>query len=324
MAKAKKIDLKQLQALIRKSKTVMVATHEGPDGDGIGSILALGMGLKQLGKTVTFYMKDPVPKMYRYLPGSDRIVNQLPKGKKYDVCFIVDLGETERVGDAFVDYPGRGLTVSLDHHIRGEHNANLNFCLPRQASSGEVIFKILKALKVKLNRAMATNIYTAMVTDTGSFKYSNTTRETFLIAAELMKQKVDVWQVALNCFETWSVPRMELFKRVLSTLTIHPNKKIAWITLSKKDFAATGAAPDEAEGFISYARAVEGVEVAILFKEHDDGITKVSMRSKNRVDVAGIAESLGGGGHIRASGCKIKGTIVDAQKVILDKILAVI
>lgn len=322
MAKAKNIDLKSLITLIRKSKTIMVSTHEGPDGDGIGSMLALGMGLKQLGKKVTFYMKDPVPRLYRFLPGQDLITNTLPANKTFDVCFIIDLGELERVGQDFINYPGRGLTVSLDHHARGDHNANLNFCLPKQASSGEVIFKILKALRVKLNRAMATNIYTAMVTDTGSFKYSNTTQETFAIAAELMKQKVDVWQVSLNCFETWSLSRMELFKRVLATMTIHPNKKVAWIVLSKRDFAESQAGMDEAEGFISYPRAVEGIEVALSFKEHDDGVYKISMRSKNHVDVAAIAESLGGGGHIRASGCKVKGSFEDAKKIILNKILA--
>lgn len=324
MAMAKKIDLKQLVKIIRGAKKIMVATHENPDGDGIGSMLALGFGLKQLRKKITFYMKDPVPKIYRFLKGSGQIVNVLPAGEKFDVTFIVDLGEIERVGDEFVKFPGRGVTISLDHHIGGDHNADLNFCLPRQAASGEVIFKILKTLRVKINNLMATGMFTAMVTDTGSFKYSNTTQETFAIAAELMKQRVDVWQVALNCYETFTRARMELFKRVMNTMIVHDSGKIAWITLLKNDFAKTAASSEDAEGFISYPRAVEGVEVAISYKEVDEKIFKVSLRSKLYVDVAAIAESFGGGGHMRASGCKLKGTLEEVQKTVLDKVVSVL
>lgn len=324
MGKAKKIDLKQLVKIIKGAKKIMVATHENPDGDGIGSVIALGIGLKQLKKKVTLYMKDPVPKIYRFLKGSDQIVNVLPAGEKFDVTFIIDLGEIERVGEDFVKFPGRGVTISLDHHIKGDHNADLNFCLPKQAASGEVIFKVLKALKCKINRPMATGMFTAMVTDTGSFKYSNTTQETFAIAAELMKQKVDVWQVALNCYETFTRARMELFKLVMNTMVVHESGKIAWITLLKNDFARTGASSEDAEGFISYPRAVEGVEVAISYKEVEENLFKVSLRSKLYVDVAAIAQGFGGGGHMRASGCKLKGTLAEIQKTMLDKVLAAI
>ncbi len=318
--KAKNIDLKKLVSLIKGAKSIMVATHEGPDGDGIGSIIALGLGLKQLKKKVVFYMKDPVPKMYRYLPGQENIVASLNPAQKFDLSFIVDLGEIERVGDEFVNHPGRGVTVSLDHHAKGNHNADLNFCLPKEASSGEVIFKVLKALKVKLNKAMATGIYTAMVTDTGSFKYSNTSQSTFAVAAELMRFKIDVWQVALHCFETYSVGRMDLLKRVMATLNIHPSKKIASIAIMQADFAASGALPEDTEGFINFPRSIEGVEVAIAFKEIETNRFKVSLRSKNYADVAAIALGFGGGGHIRASGFKINGTLAE----VTEKVTALI
>lgn len=321
MKKAKNIDLKQLLVLIKKSKKIILATHMGPDGDGLGSILALGAGLKQLKKKVFLYCEDAVPKMYRFMPGYEQIKQSLDPNEKFDVSFIVDLGEIERVGEKFVNHAHRGVTISLDHHAKGLHNADLNYCLPKQASSGEVIYKILKALKIKLNKAMAINIYTAMVTDTGSFKYSNTTEETFTIAAHLAKLKVDVWQVALNCFETFSVSRMELLKRVMSSMQIHDNKKIAWIVLTLQDLKETGAASDEAEGFINYPRSIETVEVAVSFKEKEDGSYRISLRSKNYVDVASVALAFGGGGHIRASGCKIVGSLEAAKEKIFAKVL---
>ena len=321
MGKAKNIELKELVRIIKKSKNVLIATHENPDGDGIGSILALAAGLRQLGKKVNLFIKDPVPKMYQYLPNWKTIKTTLPKNGKWDLSFIVDLGELERVGQAFIDHPGRALTVSLDHHAQGNHNADLNFCLPKQASSGEVIFKVLKALKVKLNNAMATGIYTAMVTDTGSFKYSNTTKESFQIATELMEYKVDTWKVALNCFETSSLERMELLKKVIGSMEIHKNRKVAWIVLKQSDYKKTGATADDAEGFINYPRSIEGVEVAIAFKETGKDQYKISLRSKNYVNVSKVASLFDGGGHIRAAGCKMKGPLPKVQKALMSAII---
>lgn len=321
MAKAKNISLKKVVGVVKKNKRFLLVTHEHPDGDGLGSILALGLGLKKLGKEVTLYCKDPLPKMYAFLPHAKKIKKHFPKHKKFDVTFMADLGERERIGESFLKYPGKGLVVSLDHHIKGEHNADLNFCLPHQASTGEVIYKILKALKIGLDRAIATAIYTAIVTDTGSFKYSNTTRETFQHATELMNYKVDVWQVARHCFETFSLARMELLKRIMANMQIHKNKKIAWVVLKQKDFRETQASPDEAEGFINIPRSIETVEVAIAFKEQKKGFYKVSLRSKNYVDVADIAQKLGGGGHIRASGFKMEGSLETVRGKVLQAIL---
>lgn len=321
MATAKKIDLKNLVGRMRKARRILIATHLNPDGDGIGSILALGEALRKLKKKVTLFMADPVPKMYRYLLGHEKIVHALSEKDVFDLSFIVDLGEIDRCGDVFKNHPHRGTTISIDHHLRGVHDCDYNFCLPKEASSGEVVYKVIKALRVKISRAMATAMYTAMVTDTGSFKYSNTRQETFAVAAELMKTKIDVWQVALNCFETFSQARMTLLKRVLATLEIHDSGKIAWIVLTKKDLEETGASPDESEGFINYPRSVETVEVAINFKEIGDNQYKLSLRSKNYVDVARIAEKYSGGGHIRAAGCKMKGELAAIRAQILGDII---
>lgn len=319
--KAKPIDLKSLVKKIHNANSFLIATHENPDGDGIGSIIALAAGLKQLGKSVYLYIKDPVPKMYHYLNGYKAIKTSLPKsGKAFDLSFIVDLGELERVGQDFINYKGRGETISLDHHAKGNHNCDYNYCLPKQAASGEVIFKILKALKVQIDKKMATGMYTAISTDTGSFKYSNTTEETFDIASELVKTGVDVWKVALNCFETFSLQRMKLMQKVISKMEIHPTGKLAHIAFLKKDFQTTGASEEDTEGFINYPRSIEGVEVAVAFKELAKDSYKISMRSKNYVDVAAIAKKFDGGGHIRASGCKLSGSLKAVQKRLFSEI----
>lgn len=324
MSKAKNIDLKALCRMIREHRRFLIATHEHPDGDGIGSVVALGMGLKQLKKQVTLYIQDPVPRRYHYLPGQDQIRHGLKPGQRFDMSFIVDLGEIERVGEVFVKHPGRGITVSLDHHAKGVHNADYNFCLPKQASSGEVIYKVITALGVKINKAIATNIYTAMATDTGSFKYSNTTPETFAIAAELAAQGVDVWEVALHCFETYSLPRMNLLKRIIGRMEVHRNKKIAWIVLKQSDYKKTGTQPEDAEGFINFPRSIEGVEVAVAFKEQKGGLYKVSLRSKNYVDVATLALKFGGGGHMRASGFTVAGSLERVKQRVLRELVRLV
>lgn len=320
MKKSRKIELKTLVALIHKSCSICIATHENPDGDGIGSILALAKALRRLKKKVVLYTADSVPKMYQFLPGWKSITHQLTPRHKFDLSFIVDLGEIERVGKSFAEHPDRGLTISLDHHLRGHHNCDFNFCLPKQSSSGEVIFKIIKALRLKVDAGMAKCIFTAMVTDTGSFRYSNTNQETFAIASELMQHKIDPWEISRHCFDTFSRARMELLKRLIARMRIHENQKIAWIDIRNSDLEFTGATNDETEGFVNYPRSIEGVEVAMAIKEVHSDEFKVSLRSKLYVDVARIAMKFGGGGHVRAAGCTLHGAYDSVLKRMLDEI----
>lgn len=321
MKRAKKINLSKLTRLIRNARSILVATHTNPDGDGIGSIIALGHGLRKLRKRVVVYTQDPIPKMYHFLPEQEKVVHHLSPDMIFDLSFIVDLGEVERVGDEFLQHKGRPVTVSLDHHIKGAHDADLNFCLPKLASSGEVVYRILRSLKIPMNHTIATNIYTAIVTDTGSFKYSNTTPETFATAAELVKHKIDVWEVALNCFETYTPERMALLKRVMGSMVVHAEKKLAWIVVRQEDYKETGASAEDVEGFINFPRSIEGVEVAVSFKETQDGEYKVGLRSKNHVDVASVALSFKGGGHKRASGCTLSGSLEEIKERVFAKIL---
>ncbi len=314
-----KINKIGLIRLIRQSKKILIATHVNPDGDAVGSLLALGLGLKQLKKKITLYMRDPVPRMYQFLPSRALIQNALPS-QKFDLTLIVDVGDRERVSDEIKAFAGCGVTVSIDHPAQGPSDVDFSYCLPKRAACGEIIFELFKALRLRITKPIATCLYTAIVTDTGSFKYSNTTSATFEMCARLVAQGVEVWRVAEQCFETSTAERLLLLSRALAGLTVHPTKRIAWITLRHADFLASGALPEDTEGLINYPRSIDTVEVAIFFKEQADGKIKVSFRSKETVDVAKLALEWKGGGHARASGCTMMGTMEEVVNRVVERV----
>jgi len=321
MCQATKISQKKLLSLIGKAKNVLLTTHENPDGDGLGSIIALGLVLRAQGKKVYLFSKDNVPYNYQFLPNQKLVKNTLKTKTKFDLTLLVDVGEMERVGSCVQEYPHKGVTVSIDHHAMSQHNTELVYCLPDESSSGEIVLDLLKKMKIPLTKAMATNLYTAIATDTGAFKYSNTTQKTFENASYLCGFGVDVWDVALNCFETYTPARMNLLKKAIGSIHMHANKKIAWIVLGAKDFKATKTLSEDAEGFINYPRAIDGVEVALFFKEKSSQCYKISMRSKKYVNVAKVAKKFGGGGHVRASGCTLYGTLNNVRDKMLQAIV---
>ncbi|MBU0504466.1 MAG: bifunctional oligoribonuclease/PAP phosphatase NrnA [bacterium] len=321
MRQATKISQNKLLSLMGKAKSVLLTTHENPDGDGLGSIIALGLALRAKGKKIYLFSKDPVPVNYQFLPNQKLIKNTLKTKIKFDLTLLVDVGEMERVGSCVQEYPHKGLTISIDHHAASQHNTQMVYCLPKESSSGEIVLALLKKMKTKMTQTIATNLYTAIATDTGAFKYSNTTQKTFQNAAYLCRFGVDVWDVALNCFETYTPARMNLLKKAIGSINIHANKKVAWIILEAKDFKATKTSSQDAEGFINYPRAIDGVEVALFFKEKSSRCYKISMRSKKYVNVAKIAAKFGGGGHVRASGCTLNGTLSTVRDKILQTIV---
>lgn len=317
--------LKEVIAEIKKAKTCLVAGHTNPEGDAIGSTLALGLGLKKLRKKVKFYNADPVPQLLRFLPSSQEITPVLEPHEHYDLAFIVDVGEKARVGERFANHRGFGKIICIDHHVVGSHEGDINYVLPKAPATGLVVYHLLKALGLKKFKGdIATNLYCAISTDTGSFKYSNTTPETFEVAAELLRSKVDPWEVARYCFETNPLSRLELLKRVLASLEIHPSGLVASISISLKDIEESKATQDLTEGLINYARSVEGVEVAICFRELAPNQYKVSFRSTLRVDVAQLAQKFGGGGHMRAAGCVLEGTLSVIKEKVTREVMKVV
>lgn len=313
-------ELSKILETIRRGRSFLVTTHANPDGDALGSAIALAIGLKKLGKRAKVYNEDPVPGNLRFLPRAGSVSQKLDPSEYYDASFIVDCAEPDRVGEAFVKHPHRGQVIVIDHHRKSQRAGDLNLIQPKAASSGTVVLQVLQKLKVSLNREIALAVYTTLVTDTGNFRYSNTDASVLQLAARLVAQGVLPSSVATAVYESYPVTRLKLLGQVLPTLAISADGRYASLTLMLKMLEETGATVDLSDEFINYARSVDTVKVAIFFREKEGGGWKVSFRSKERYDVARLAARFGGGGHARAAGCKLEGSFEEVQRKIYSAV----
>ncbi len=299
--------------VFREKERFLVACHENPEGDAIGSELAVALALKGMGKTVTVLNADPVPGNLLFLPGADEVVSEAD-GALYDAAVVVDCGSPDRTGRVGAELRKPPVLVNIDHHrTNGDCG---EYCLvdPDAAATGILVYRVLSALGVEIGYDVAVNIYVAILTDTGSFHYSNSSPEAFRIAGEMVLRGIDPWAVAEKVYETRSAGKLRLLGRVLDSLEIEGGGKIAAVTATKKDLEDFGAKKDDLEGFINYPRSVIGVEVAVSFREEGKGEFRVSFRSKGRVDVSAIAVEFGGGGHRNAAGCMVRGTLPEVKR----------
>ena len=322
-----KSDIQKLKDLIRKSKNILITSHENPDGDALGSMLSLGLGLKKIGKEITFYNKDGAPEILDFLPHSKDIVSSLSLvSGPFDIAFAVDCTSTIRAGIEFEEYAKSQNcknVVIIDHHETKGTDADLHLLDKNASSTGIIIYRILKSLGIELDKSISENIYTTIVSDTGSFSYSNTNSDTLRIAAELVDMGVEPSQISQALYENEPLRKLELFKLVIPTLEISEDKAIASIFVDKKMFHQTDTTRQDTEGMVNIPRSIKGVDVAILFRQEgkeSDPEWKVSLRSKGRVNVAKIAEDFGGGGHARAAGCSLKGSIQEAKDKLISSV----
>jgi len=295
---------------LRRAKTLMLATHVGPDGDGLGSEIGLLHALEAMGKKVWVVNAEPVPAMYRFLPDWQRLGIQgcgdLPD--QVDVMVVVDCGDSDRLGDAWHLRDRASSVVNIDHHVTNERFGDLNLVLPEACAVGEIVYDLLQALRAPLKRESALGLYTSITTDTGSFKYTNTTARTFRIAAHLVDLGVEPWPVALEVFETASQGKMALTGDVLAhTRLVGATQQVAMALIPFDMFVKTGTTKDDVEGLIDLMRRIDTVEVAALAREEEPGRWKVSLRAKRRADVSKVAENFDGGGHPFAAGFNIVG-----------------
>ena len=314
-------DLETILGLIKDAKRVLISSHENPDGDAIGSMLGLGLALEQMGKEVVFYNKDGVPELLRFLPRSEKIGDSIADLKgSFDVVFAVDCTGTNRAGAEFEDFLGSGRggkVVIMDHHQTNGPSADYHLLDPHASSTGIIVYSVLKRLPVEIDSDIAKNLYTTIIGDTGSFKYSNTNPETFRVAAELVERGADPADISEALFESEPLRKLKLIGLVLPTLEVSKDKRIASVYVDKGMYSQSGASREDSEGIVNIPRCIKGVEVAALFREESgrDGQSwKVSLRSKGDVDVAKIAEGFGGGGHRKAAGCTLEGSLEDAKK----------
>lgn len=308
--------LKQLIMEIEKVPDAALFSHVSPDGDCLGSMLALGLALESLGKKITYYNAGPLPSNLSYLPGIEQISSLVPDDLP-DTLIFIDCAEAERSFSNVRDFFGQRQIFNIDHHVSNDHFGSFNWVDIGAAATGEMIYKMIRKLRVPITKEMAVNLYTAIITDTGRFSYSNTNSKSFKIAAELVKTGIDL--VAMNniLFEQKSLAQTKLLRKALFNLELLQDGKIAVIVLSQKDFAETGAEENLSEGLVNYARNIENVEAAALLKELDHDEIKVSFRSNDWLDVNKVASRFGGGGHVRASGCSLNMPLSKAKESII-------
>lgn len=309
----------QMAEEIRKAPKVALFSHVSPDGDCIGSMLGIGFALEALGKEVYMYNPDPIPRNLNFLPGVDKIKAELPTPFP-EILLFVDCADLQRVKLKKDDLPSDSLILNLDHHISNQNFGTLNWVNCNASASGEIAYALIRQLKVDITQEIATNLYTAILTDTGSFKYSNTTSKTHQIAGELIDSGISLGDIHHHVFDQTPMVKLELLRRALNRLQFLGEGQLAMMTLRKIDFEESGAEESLSEGLIDHARTVEGVEVAVLLKESDSETTRVSLRSNRWFDVNKIADRFGGGGHKRAAGCTLKSSIEEAQQLLMQTI----
>ena len=305
--------LREVARLVEKHQRFLLTTHRSPDGDGIGSASGLANALRAMGKDVTLYSADVIPKRYLFIPGSERWVTTLAADARFDVSMVLDCASLERLGP---DMPGpgrRGVLVYLDHHATPGKGADVYFNDETSPAIGEVVYRLLREVGHKLTADVAEGLYASLVSDTGSFRYSNTSPQCMRCAADLLETGIDPWRTSSNLFESDPVERTRLLAKILATLDVSPDGKCAVLRASKSMLDETGATWDMVDGMINHARAIAGVEVAVLFSDLGDGTQKVSFRSRGNVNVAAVAQVFGGGGHFNAAGCTVAGDIAKTQ-----------
>lgn len=303
---------------LRAGSRVLLACHVNPDGDTMGSALALGLALRRAGKDVTLVSPDEVPLPYRFLPGSDGFLNAVPEGD-HDVSVALDCDGLNRLGPAAPGVRRAACVIEVDHHTGNDRFGDIVVVDPTAAATGEIIFALLRLLALPILPDVATNLYVALLTDTGSFRFANTTARSLRIAAELVDCGADPFRIADHVYETRSYPATLLLGRALASIGLSQDGRIAWGRLTARDFEEVGATDAETEGIVNHLRAIAGVRVAVLFREVN-GKVRVSLRSREPVDVAAVARVFGGGGHRVAAGCTLPTPLAQAERRVLDEV----
>lgn len=309
---------------LRAVKRVLIVSHANPDGDAIGSTLALGMGLKELGYDVVMFNDDPLPHSLRFLPHVSELARKVPEASAIDLAIMVDCSQPYRAGKAFEQLAPQVPLMMIDHHLINGAAPEGNCIDPKAAATGHVVYELLMRMGATITPELATLIYTTVVMDTGFFRYSNTTPEVFELAAQLVRLGASPSDVSQAALENNPAAQIRLLPLVLETMEFHFGDQCSSLVLTQQMLEEAQATPDMAENFITFGRSVEGVEVAVLFRERDPGVYKVSMRSKKRVNVAELAARFSGGGHFHAAGCTIEKNLPEVKSLILAAIESVL
>ncbi|MBI2821566.1 MAG: bifunctional oligoribonuclease/PAP phosphatase NrnA [Acidobacteria bacterium] len=310
------MSLSAICRFIHDHQYFLVTSHARPDGDALGSELGLALALESIGKRVDVVNRDPHPSTYSELPGIERIViaDRVPH-RNYDGAFVLECGDVERPELADLD---KLPIVNIDHHVTNGNFGQLNWNDPAAAAVGEMIYRLLNYSGIALDTRMATNLYIALFTDTGSFQYAGTTAETLEVAAVLVRAGADPTFAARIIYNSNPYERIRLLGLVLNTLQRDPTGRIAWIWLTAAILQQSGAGKGDTEGLVNYPLSIKDVMVAAFIRDSGKGSFRISLRSKGKLDVAAVAQRFGGGGHLNAAGFELKGSQEEVLQTVLD------
>jgi len=310
----------EIAEVIHSGTTFLITSHVRPDGDALGSELAMYHVLRGMGKGVVVYNQDETPAVYEFLPGSQDIVHSLDSVNGFDAVFVLDCSDIERVGDKKNRIGSIKKIVNIDHHASVGTFSEILLVDSTASSTGEIIHRLLEKMGIAINGDIATNIYTAILTDTGSFRYSNTGSETFRAAADLVDKGANCRYIAEKIYETRPAIQVRLMGKALDTLEFYEGEKVGFIYVTQEMLRKEGALPEHTEGFVDIVRSIQGVEIAACYYEVSKNRFKISLRSKGKADVEKIAGKLGGGGHRNASACRVEGSIKAVKRKVLGAI----
>lgn len=310
-------DLQHIVDAIRTRQRFVISSHSRPDGDSIGSQLAAAYALRALGKQVTVINADPAPPPLMQFPGVADITIADRADGDFDAAIIMECGDLARTGVAGLE---RFFVINIDHHPGNTAYGQLNWFNARAAACAELVFDLVRALQVPLTRDIATHIYLAILTDTGSFHFSSISPRTFDICREMLEAGVDPVEVARNVYDSNNMGRLKLFGAVLSAMQIDPTGRIAIVYLDNDMARQAGGTYEDTEGIINLPLTVKEIQAVVFFKKSEGDQFRVSMRSKGDIDIGSIAKEFGGGGHKNAAGCTVTGPIVALTKTFIEKI----
>ena len=308
--------LKDIEEMIKKSEKIIIFTHESPDGDAIGSTLSVYHALKEIGKDPIMYIPE-YSRLFDFLPGTGEIKKEL-KDELYDLAISLDCSDLKRLeGKEYFENAAN--TIAVDHHENNNMFADLNYVNSAAPACAEVLISMFLYLGINITKEIGTCLLTGIITDTGGFQYQGVSPETFEFAAELLRKGIDIPDISTKVLQTRTKANFELSKRVMDRMEILENGKIAFSYITSKDEEEADAQTGDHEGLVNIGRSIEGVEVSIFIREKEENAYKVSMRSVNKVNVSDICYLFGGGGHVRAAGCLIKGNVEQVKNKIIKE-----
>ena len=308
----------EIYSALKKARTVAVASHLRPDADALGSTIACTLWLKACGKDVTAWNEDATPGKFHYLPGHELVSQPPSEPRAFDVFLIVDTSGRKRLGTVADAVAPGALWINIDHHVSNERFAEINHVDPTAPATGQILYEFFRHIGADLTTDIATNLFAAISTDTGSFQYQGTNARTFHAGSGLIAAGVDVASLSREMYECQPRRRFELLRFALNEAEFHCTDRIATFSLTLADAARLAVIPEDNEGIIDHLRSIEGVLAAVFFEELPEGKVRVSARSKDPgLDVCKICQLFKGGGHPMASGARVRGTLPNVKEEFL-------